>query len=253
MRSALMLTCAAAVFGAARVSAGEWTGRYAGFNTGWGFGSDQARFSTVFSPTGYFAAGSVPAINNVGQNDVNPHGAVAGGQVGVLEQRGRWVYGIEADLNLYRMRDGHDTTVVYPCCGPTSFTIHQEVLTNWLVTLRPRFGVDVGGTLIYGTAGLALTRLNNKQLFTDTFAGANGGEEKVRDMFGFTWGIGAEHKLQRLWSVKLEYLFVDFERTTSTNPNLSAFNPAISFPTNPMTQSVGLKTSVVRLGFNRRF
>src|SRR5215472_7639891 len=47
----------------------SWNGFYAGIYIGVGFGHARAQTSTVFSPTGYFASSSVPAIAAVGNQE----------------------------------------------------------------------------------------------------------------------------------------------------------------------------------------
>jgi outer membrane immunogenic protein len=56
----------------------NWTGFYVGGNVGGQWGSADPTTSTVFSPTGYFAASSVPAIGTVGAQSVNSSSVTGG-------------------------------------------------------------------------------------------------------------------------------------------------------------------------------
>jgi outer membrane immunogenic protein len=55
------------------------------------------------------------------------------------------------------------------------------------------------------------------------------------------------------WSVKGEYLYANFDTVSGTSTNLTAFAPAIAFPSNPFTHSFDLKTSIARAALNYRF
>ena len=161
-----------ALLAAAPASAADFKGFYAGFNLGGVAGSSDAKTSTVFSPTGYFAASSVPAIATAGAQSLSPNGFSGGGQVGINLQRHNFVVGLETDFGGMNLNNKKSATATYPCCAPTAFTVTQFVGTSWLFTLRPRIGFTAGPVLVYGTGGLAMTSVEYTALFTDTFATA---------------------------------------------------------------------------------
>jgi outer membrane immunogenic protein len=233
----------------------DWKGIYAGGNVGDTLGRSTAETTTVFSPTGYFATTSVPAITAAGRQKLNPNGLTAGGQIGINGQSGNWVFGAEADFGWMRLRKSASTTTTYPCCSPTTFTVTQSIKTDWLFTARPRVGYSAGHALVYATGGLAVTKFNYQAVFTDTFATAheNGGVDKSKS--GWTGGAGIEYQLpsNKRWSVKGEYLYADFGRVTTISTNLTAFTPTQSFPTNVFTHSAALHTHIFRGGFNYRW
>ncbi len=66
----------------------DWKGFYVGGNSGGVKGHSDAFTSTVFSPTGYFALSSVPAIAAVGHQTLSPSGFTGGGQAGYNFQTG---------------------------------------------------------------------------------------------------------------------------------------------------------------------
>src|SRR5215471_1317308 len=163
-------------------NAGDFKGFYVGANLGGNTGNSDAKTSTVFSPTGYFASSSVPAIATAGAQNLSPSGFIGGGQAGYNFQHNAFVLGFEIDFGSMSLSDSKSATATYPCCAPTAFTITQTVNTDWLFTLRPRVGFTGGPVLIYGTGGLAMTNLNYQALFTDTFATAheNGGVDSTQ-------------------------------------------------------------------------
>jgi outer membrane immunogenic protein len=63
----------------------NWTGGYVGVNAGGAWGKSDDPTSTVFSPIGYFAASSVPAVNAVGAQSTDLSGFTGG-----MEQSGHW-------------------------------------------------------------------------------------------------------------------------------------------------------------------
>lgn len=229
----------------------SWNGFYVGGFVGGNWGRATADTSTVFSPTGYFAATSVSAIATAGRQNLNPSGFNGGGQVGYNYQAGHFVVGAEGDFGWMTGKKTQSTTVTYPCCSPTAFTITQSVKTNWVSTVRGRAGYAAGNLLVYATGGVAFTDLNYSEVFTDTFATANEGAAIKKTRTGWTGGGGVEYKFGK-WSAKGEYLFADFGRATTTSTNLSA--PAsTSWPTSQFTHSVYLKEHLVRFGLNYHF
>jgi outer membrane immunogenic protein len=233
----------------------DWKGFYIGGNAGGVKGSTDAFTSTVFSPTGYFALSSVPAIAAVGKQKLSPRGFTGGGQIGYNFQAGHFVLGFEGDFGAMHVNDNFVGTATYPCCAPTNFTVKQSVSTDWLFTARPRLGVAAGPVLVYGTFGLAMTNLNYQALFIDTFAAAheNGGVDEIRT--GWIAGGGVEFKLGSggHWSMKNEYLLADFGQVKTTSTNLTAFTPPIAFPTNVFTHQADLQQHIFRTGINFRF
>ena len=107
--------------------------------------------------------------------------------------------------------------------------------------------------LFYGTGGLAVTRLNADFTLTDTFANAYESGSISKTKAGWTLGGGIEMGLTKNWSIKTEYLYVNFGEVTTRSNNFTAFNPRIAFPTNTFTHTIGLDIHTVRVGFNYRF
>ena len=230
----------------------SWTGFYIGVNGGGAWGHSDLSTSTVFSPTGYFAVSSVPAINAVGQQHINTSGGMAGGQIGYNWQSGAWLIGVEADIDWLGLSGSTTGSAVYPCCAPTAFTITSSMKSDWLFTLRPRLGFAANNWLLYVTGGLAVAEVKANFVFTDTFATALETASISQTRAGWTAGVGAEYAFAGPWSVKLEYLHVDLGSVSTTSTNLTAFVPRIAFPTNVYSHSVNLTADIVRAGINFR-
>jgi outer membrane immunogenic protein len=236
------------------VYASPWSGFYVGLNVGGAWGQFDPTTSTVFSPTGYFATTSVPAIAAVGDQRINPSGFTGGVTAGYNWQASNWVLGVETDFNYLGLKGSATGGAVYPCCAPTAFTVTSSSSTDWLFTLRGRAGILVTpALLLYGTGGLAIANVKSSFIFTDTFATAAASGSLDTTRVGWTAGVGGEYALMSNWSVKAEWLYVDLGRESTSTHNLTAFTPPIAFPTNTFTHSVDLKANIVRVGLNYKF
>jgi outer membrane immunogenic protein len=252
LRGTCVISFVLAAFGAA--NAQDFNGFYVGANAGGAFGHADTQLSTVFSPTGYFAATSVPAIATVGHQKIEPNGFSVGGGAGFGHQWDNFYFGLEADFQTMNLSGSATGSAVYPCCAPTAFTITQTVKTNWLFTIRPRVGWVFGNkVLLYQTVGAAFTSVKYTGLFTDTFATAHESASFDEGTSGYAVGGGMEVKLSHHISVKGEYLYMGFGTADLPSADLTAFTPPIPFPTNVFQHSVDLKAQVARGGINFRF
>jgi 2-methylisocitrate lyase-like PEP mutase family enzyme len=128
---------AAAVFlpmGAA--NAAPQNGFYVGVNAGYDLG-DTATSTTVTAGS-YFAGTSVTSINSSSPTNLDKNGFIGGGQLGFLYSHAGFAWGAEADFNWMGRSQSSAVTVVYPCCGPTSYTSGQFMERDWLATVRAR-------------------------------------------------------------------------------------------------------------------
>jgi outer membrane immunogenic protein len=226
---------------------------FSGFYGGGTFGRLQVDTSPVFSPTGYFASTSTPAITAASNQTINTNGFSASGVIGYGHQWDNFYFGLEADYGSMPLSGSTTVTQTYPCCAPTAFTVTQTAKTSWMFSMRPRFGWVYHRFLVYGTVGADFTNVKYTALFTDTFATANESASIDETRPGWIVGGGGEYRLGHHWSIKGEYLYSDFGTATVPSANLTAFTPPIPFPTNVFTHTVNPKASIVRAGVNFRF
>jgi outer membrane immunogenic protein len=232
----------------------SWTGFYIGGTAGAGWGSFDPQTSTVFSPVGYFALSSTTAITAAGTQSIKPMGFTGGFEAGYNMQVDHVVFGVEGDIESFRLK-GSSTSgpVLYPCCAPTSFIVSTTASTNWLATARGRLGVANDNLLFFVTGGAAFTDLKGNFAFSDTFATAAESGAVSSTRTGWTAGGGFEAGLWGNWSIKGEYLYLNFGRITANSTNLTAFTPPIPFPANVFTHSIDLRAGLARVGLNYRF
>lgn len=160
----------------APVASWYWAGAYVGVNAGAGLGTFKH-----------------PVFNL--SYDESAGGFLGGIQAGYNWQSGPVVYGVEADFQ------GAAVEGFY-----TQFNL-ADTKVDWFGTLRARFGyTPVDRILLYGTAGLAYGNIT-----TDLFNGITGSSKTKA---GWTVGAGAEYALDTNWTVKTEYLYTDFGRST---------------------------------------
>jgi outer membrane immunogenic protein len=227
----------------------NWTGWYVGGNAGYGWGSSDPATTTEYTATNYWSILSVPQVNTAGTGSrVSTSGFVGGGQLGYNYQTGNIVWGAEADFESFRLSGSRLGGAVYACCAPSSFTLGQTTGTDWLFTLRGRLGWAANNLLLYATGGLAVTNLKYGEVFTDTI-GASEAVNYSKTKAGWTIGAGAEYGISRNWTVKAEYLYLDFGGLSGTSL-LAGTGPCNC---TRMFHSTDLTASVARLGVNYRF
>lgn len=124
-------------------------------------------------------------------------GWLAGLTAGYNWQDGNIVYGIEADWAW----SNHEAGPMVACGGGCMTGI------DWLATVRGRVGWASDAMMLYLTGGAAFGRIANRFLIA---APAVSGTEA-----GWTLGGGAEFKLDRNWSAKAEYLYVNLNDTVA--------------------------------------
>jgi outer membrane immunogenic protein len=152
------------------------------------------------------------AWGSVANNPAKPSGFVGGVQAGYNWQSGSFVFGLEGDIQ---------ATAAEETFAPWKFS------NPWFGTVRGRAGYAFNNVLFFGTGGLAFGELR-----ATTF-----GLTESHTNAGWTLGAGAEMGLDRNWSAKIEYLYVD----------LANSNFVITGASN------GYRFGLIRAGVNYRF
>lgn len=173
-----------------------WTGPYVGL----GVGAYSHRASSSELTPGFEAF----------SGSLTDNSAFVSGHAGYNWQVNRFVLGVEADIS----SPSRSATINYgPVFSPNSETFTTRV--HWLSTVRGRVGVTFSNLLLYATGGLAIADISNVRS-NPTILGVLARDEGVRTT-GVV-GAGAEYKLSRQWSVRIEGLWMKFpDRTVNTN------------------------------------
>jgi len=175
----------------------SWTGFYVGGNFGYGWAKDSSTATTITGTAGQ------------GASSFTMKGMVAGGQLGAQIQSDKFVAGIESDLqgSWQKFTGPANATNLYSALG-VAFTGNDSVSIDWFGTTRLRAGVAVDNVLIYGTGGVAYGAVKS----TANLAGVSLLKDSPVKL-GWAGGGGVEALLSRNWTVRAEYLHIDFGAT----------------------------------------
>jgi outer membrane immunogenic protein len=225
----------------------QWTGCYAGFNLGGG--SSGTNFSSTVAP-GTHLLGADPAIvAGSGGGGTNATSVLGGGQVGCNWQTGTLVFGLEGDLDYFRSSPTFANNTNTLSDGVTPFTISQSLTTDFLSTVRPRIGIGADRNLAYITGGVAFTRVNYTESYTDGAAPPGTGTATAsRYLVGWTAGAGWEYAFAEHWTVRAEYLIAGFPTTSANGAITDAAGGS-----NPLRGSSDVTIQLIRAGVNWKF
>ncbi|WP_171015730.1 outer membrane protein [Devosia sp. FKR38] len=181
----------------------DWSGFYAGFNAGYGFGHEDPVDLQAFPDRDPLTVGGVTA-----------EGWLGGVQAGYNVQSGNLVFGLEADVQGTDYGGSGVATV-------DGVTANATTEVGWFGTVRPRIGYAMGDALIYATGGLAFGGLD-ATIDATGILGYNGTIATLDELaWGYAVGAGAEYAITDQISIKSEYQFVQL-RADATGTLLDA-------------------------------
>jgi outer membrane immunogenic protein len=209
----------------------SWTGFYIGGHVGYGWSTGDTSFEGLPTPAAFGALDT---------QSLHPeaNGTFAGGQLGFNYQFSKIVIGAETDFSGSDF-DGTRHRSPIPQFGggttPGELTAHEN--TDWFGTFRGRLGfVPMCRLLCYGTGGVAY---GHTQYFGNTAFPGVPGIQYPRDVddtnVGWTVGGGLEYAIGQHWSVKAEYLYLDFGSKGFTGEPIPA-NPPFAVHYHAQTQ-----------------
>jgi len=223
----------------------NWSGFYIGGNVGYGWGDAD----TSFNPLPSAAAFVNLAPTTLGPD---PQGVIGGVQAGYNWQAGKFVVGLEADI---QASDIHGTALVTPIiqnsgvpfAGAGFLSASQRI--DWFGTVRARAGfTPVDRLLLYVTGGLAYGNVSYaaqtdfRPVGTAAYPAAFS-----RTKVGWTAGAGAEWAFASNWTAKVEYLYMDLGNESAIANPLPA-NPPFQVGYNWRTTE-----QIARVGLNYKF
>ena len=254
----------------------SWAGFYVGGNLGYSWGRASTDLTetvtttaTVTGPAGPPATATATATS-FGNDRAKLNGALGGFQAGHNWQFDRYVAGFEGDIQVTGQRG--DVTIcpvaagaAPVACPGTAGTLFGTASYRlpWFGTLRGRVGVTFDRILLYATGGLAVGEI--KADYVDGTVGgtplnpfATGSVNTTRA--GWVFGGGIEGAIDRNWSIKAEYLHLDFG---SLDQGISASGVPLTLPIGNLTTTLSqsltsafhtrVTDNVFRIGLNYRF
>jgi outer membrane immunogenic protein len=225
----------------------DWSGCYVGGNVGVAF--DRSNFGTALVP-GSHLFGDIATVNSFFPVTGDDTRFTGGGQVGCNWQRGAFVAGLEGDFDFSGGKPSVTTNGNVGGLAGFNFSTTNSVKTDWVATVRPRIGWAWDTTLFYATGGLAVARLKYALTYSDTLPDAIGGASNSQTRLGWTVGGGVEHAVDRNWTVKVEYLYSQFDQVNAAG--LIATQSVGPF-TNVVNGSADLRMQTVRVGVNYKW
>jgi high affinity Mn2+ porin len=194
----------------------DWTGFYIGGHTGYGRGSSNAVLSDPVpsaTVTDSIFSGVVGGVQG-GYNWRAPSGLLLG---------------VEADLTFPNYLPSN--SIISRLISPNSDVLHQ---LDYVGTLRGRLGYASGHWLFYATGGLAFAG----ERFINTPA-AGSDEKIIHHRLGWAAGAGVEYAFAPHWTVRLEYLYDQFQRADIRFPQGAQHSSTLDFQS-------------LRIGLNRK-
>jgi len=230
----------------------QWTGCYVGLNGGGGAAG--SNFTTAVDPLGTHlpTPDDAAEVANDGTGSTNASSYLAGGQAGCNLQIGTLVFGLEGDFDYFHTNVFFsNNTNVLPSTGDP-FVIGQSLKTDYLATVRPRFGIGVDRNFTYITGGVAFTRVHYAESYVDALNGGTlpgiGGATANKSLVGWVAGAGWEYGLADHVTFRLEYLFAKFGTTSASGAITDAAGGL-----NALHGSADLTVQVGRAGVNVKF
>ena len=241
----------------------SWSGFYVGLNAGGIWGDARANTSIACLDTSdvtvapfinhincpFPSSAESAAVGAAGSGKISDRGFTGGVQAGVNVQTGRLVYGLEVDVQSFKLGGARTGTANDPVNVGNVITVGTSFDTDWLFTARTRFGWTVApNILLYGTGGVAATELGVRNSISSSLTGAQGAASNTGRVIGWTLGGGAEWALNRHWTLRAEYIYLNFGNVTA---NASVSDANVN-PSNLAT-TVNLTANIARAGVNYKF
>jgi outer membrane immunogenic protein len=226
-----------------------WTGFYVGANAGYAWNHDDGALQCI-NPKGVSLGAGCGLIPFGGLDASEGFG---GGQAGYDRQFGKYVLGVETDLQGADIRGSTSTNGPWPFVGVPGATTTSSVFTasqriDWFGTARGRIGYagfeGLDRTLIYATGGLAYghVELQTAVLHPRETYSASGTAVRA----GWTVGGGIEHAFYDRVSGKIEGLYYDLGDNSIS---------AAGVPHNGFVRGKDFETrgALIRAGVNYKF
>lgn len=253
---------------AADALSNAWTGFYGGLNAGYGLGVTKSQYDF----TGTQGAVLVGTLN--GRKNEISSDLIGGLQLGYNWQSQSYLFGLETDVqgNTQNKKSSSQPDFIGNP-GVNTGAIDPSPISNkqkwgWFGTLRARLGYVLGNNLLYATGGLAYGNVKIKgSVSPENVTGCALGNFCNETSFwsfsdtkvGWTAGFGSETMIDRFWSIKFEYLYIDLGKISGS------FNLAPGCQGTPIPGgctvvtggtskvSADVTENVIRIGLNRRF
>jgi outer membrane immunogenic protein len=218
-----------------------WTGLYVGGQVGYAWGQDNSNGTLSAVGVGPFA----------GYNGYNsPNGEVGGAHIGYNYQISQFVIGVEGDVNGSNFNNA-GTGLAFAAGGIPfgAFSVNTATRIPIEGSARARIGFAWDHWLFFATGGAAFADIEHSYALGVAGLGFfnDPGNPYSKTRVGWTVGGGVEYALNNNWSVRAEYRYSDYGRTSDlafTSPFFGGLSGASS---NHLTENK------VQVGFSYKF
>ena len=235
----------------------NWTGLYLGMNLGAAAATERMN-NSITAPS---CAPNRPCVLIVAAlaapQEIKATAFTGGMQVGYLYQVHNFVIGVENDFGYLPLRGSFQFGPTNVPGTPANAVVlgNGSVATDWLITIRARGGIAMDNKLIYLTGGIAFTNQSDVAFY------AHGDPGIVAQYFfsisslrmGRVIGAGFEQAIAAGWSIRAEYLHLDFDPALATALVTAPGRIGPSLVGSTMTSSSHLVADIVRFGINYKF
>lgn len=226
----------------------NWDGPYAGLTAG----SSNGKFDTTVRTQGtynYFTEiTDRTQVGSAGSHQFKDTEAVGSLFWGINRQAGSFVYGFESDLSLTYYKVQYDSPSITFISAPAqSFTVSINLKSDWAFSARPRVGYVKGKSFFYISAGPELRRFKYDFTYSDRAVNNEYSTiSKDKWAFGWTAGLGYEHKMPHDWSLRAEYFYSQYTDIIHSKSDLK--NWADGF-----THELDFEARIFRIGVSKAF
>jgi high affinity Mn2+ porin len=194
----------------------DWTGFYIGGHTGYSLGVSNAVLSDP--------------VPSAAVTDSRFSGVIGGVQGGYnWRATSGLLLGVEADLTFPNYLPSN--AIISRLISANSDVLHQ---LDYVGTARGRLGYASGHWLFYATGGLAFA---GERYINTPAAGSD--EKIIHHRLGWAAGAGVEYAFAPHWTVRLEYLYNQFQRADIRFPQGAQHSSTLDFQS-------------LRIGLNRK-
>ncbi len=187
----------------------SWTGFYFGGNAGYAFSGEGDKTDLFRNENA-----NLGPLDIGGIGELEADGGFVGLQAGYNMQRGRFVFGIEGDIQAGDINDDKNSPNF---SNVPAFFGEADTNVNFFGTIRGRLGFAMDRTLLFVTGGYAFADVDYRLEATNRGGNPVGNtvtfdESDTRS--GYVLGGGAEYALRDNLTIKLEYQYLDFDDET---------------------------------------
>lgn len=230
----------------------DWSGSYIGGSLGAAY--SRASFDSTSAqdfPGSYFISPDAEQISTAADKTASDTRLTGGIFGGYGKQFDKVYLGLELGINSLNIDEKSASGETYISNPAADFTNDISVKADWQATLRSRIGWAEDNWLAYFTAGVAATRLRMNTTFSDDLgAGVFGRSSNNETEFGWLFGVGGEYALNDRWTLRGDYIYVDYGKVSTT---ASLSNPGFPGQGNDLKSSVDVRTQILSVGVSYRF